>query len=70
MGFHVGGTGRVNASKLVHRVSSSILGPVVPSFGALSGRLKFTVRSHKFNTYSLRLQGPASSVSAFRVSVV
>ena len=32
------------------QVSSSLLGP---SFRALSGRLKFTVRRHKFNTYSL-----------------
>ena len=30
-------------------VSSSLLGPVDPSFRALSGRLKFTVRRHKFN---------------------
>ena len=35
----------------VHRVSSSLLGPVDPSFRALSGRLKFTVRRHKFNKY-------------------
>ena len=28
-------------------------GPVVPSFRALSGRLKFTVRRHKFNKDSL-----------------
>jgi hypothetical protein len=27
----------------VHRVPSSLLGPVYPSFRALSGRLKFTV---------------------------
>ena len=33
----------------VHRVSLSLLGPVDPSFRALSGRLKFTVRRHKFN---------------------
>ena len=33
----------------VHRVSSNLLGPVVPSFRASSGRLKFTVRRHKFN---------------------
>ena len=39
--------------QVVHRVSSSLLGPVVPSFRALSGRLKFTVRRHKFNKYSL-----------------
>ena len=30
-------------------VSSSLLGPVDPSFRARSGRLKFTVRRHKFN---------------------
>ena len=30
-------------------VSSSLLGPVDPSFRALSGRLKFTARRHKFN---------------------
>ena len=34
---------------ILHRVSSSLLGPAVPSFRALSGRLKFTVRRHKFN---------------------
>ena len=31
------------------RVSSSLLGPVDTSFGALSGHLKFTVRRHQFN---------------------
>ena len=31
----------------------SPLGPVDPSFRALSGRLKFTVRHHKFNKDSL-----------------
>ena len=30
------------------------LGPVDPSFRALSGRLKLTVRRHKFNKDSLR----------------
>jgi len=35
------------------RVSSSRLGPVVPSFRALSVRLKFTFRRHKFNKDSL-----------------
>ena len=30
------------------RVFSSLLGPVDPSFGALSGRIKFTVRRHTF----------------------
>jgi len=33
--------------------SSSLLGAVVPSFRALSGRLKFTVQRHKFNKDSL-----------------
>ena len=32
---------------------SSLLGPVVPSFGALSGRLKFTVLRYNFNQDSL-----------------
>ena len=36
---------------IVHRQCS--LGPVDPSFRALSGRLKFTVRRHKFNEDSL-----------------
>ena len=36
-----------NQSKL------QLLGPVVPSFRALTGRLKFTVRRHKFNKGSL-----------------
>ena len=40
-------------SSIVHRVSSSLLGPVVPSFRALSGCLRFTVRRHKFNKDSL-----------------
>ena len=31
-----------------HRVSSSLLGPAVPSFRALSERLKFTVRRQNF----------------------
>ena len=35
--------------RVVHRVSSSLLGPAVPSFRALSGHLKFTVRRHTFN---------------------
>ena len=34
-------------------VSPSLLGPVDPSVRNLSGRLKFTVRRHKFNTDSL-----------------
>jgi len=45
---------------IVHR----LLGPVVPSFRALPGRLKFTVRRHKFNEDSLSgADGPASSSS-------
>ena len=36
------------ASDEAQCVSSSLLGPVVPSFRALSGRLKFMVRRHKF----------------------
>ena len=32
-----------------HMVSSRLLGPVDPSFRAISGRLKFTVRRHKAN---------------------
>jgi hypothetical protein len=31
----------------------NLLGPVDPSFGALSGHLKFAVRRHKFNKDSL-----------------
>ena len=38
---------------VVHLVSSSLSGPVVPSFRALSGRLKLTARRHKFNQDSL-----------------
>ena len=34
-------------------LESSLLGPVDPSFRALSGRLKFTVRRHKFDKHSL-----------------
>ena len=41
--------------KVVHRVSSSLLGPVLTSFRVLSGRRKFTVRRHKFNKDSLFL---------------
>ena len=37
---------------LLHRVSSSRLGPVDPSLRALSGRLNFTVRCHKSSTDS------------------
>ena len=34
-------------------LGQSLLGPVDPSFQVLSGRLKFTVRRHKFNKDSL-----------------
>ena len=43
--------------KLLYRVSSDLLGPINPSFRAISGRLKFTVRRHKFNQDSLSLEG-------------
>jgi len=43
---------RVSPEALWNHVSSS-LGPVDPSLRALSGRLKFTVRRHKFNRDSL-----------------
>jgi len=36
---------------------ASLSGPVDPSFRALSGRLKFTVRLHKFNKGSLSSVG-------------
>ena len=35
------------------RMACFVLGPAIPSFRALSGRLKFTVRPHKFNQDSL-----------------
>ena len=44
-GWRVEGAARVG----VHRVSSSLLGPTVPSFRALAGLFKFTVRRHNFN---------------------
>ena len=51
-------------------LSSSLLGPVDPSFRAPSGRPKFTVRRHNFNKDSLSLslrgacvQSPALNVS-------
>jgi len=43
----------LNSEHYTHRVSSSPLGPVDPSFRALSGRLKFTARRHKLNKDSL-----------------
>ena len=42
-------------SEVVHRVSSSLLGPVLPSLQALSGRLKFTVQRHKSKKDSLSM---------------
>ena len=44
-----------------NRASSSLSGPVVPSLRALSGRLNFTVRRHKFNTDSLLGRADQSS---------
>ena len=51
--------------QVVHRVLSSILGPVDPSFRALSGRLQITVRRYKFNTYFFLIgaRGPAAAVA-------
>ena len=51
--------------------SSSLLGPVILSLRALSGRLKFTVRRHKFNTHSLSVASNRQSrltASAAKVS--
>ena len=45
--------GFIRRLKVVHRVSSSLLGPEIPSFRALSKPLKFTVRRHKFDKGSL-----------------
>ena len=60
--FDHGQRGR-EALPSAHRVSSSLLGPVVPSFRALSGRLNFTVRRHKFNKDSLPFgRGPQPAV--------
>ena len=44
-----------------HGFWSSLLGPVDPSFRALSGRLKFTVRRHKFNEDSFPLGADPST---------
>ena len=46
---------------------SAVVSPVVPLFRALSGRLKFTARRHKFNKDSLSwdgLQARASDLTA------
>ena len=49
------GVGDAEADAVRGRVARpcSLLSPVDPSFRALSGRLKFTVRRHKFNKDSL-----------------
>ena len=44
-----------------HRASSSLLGPVVSSVRALSGRLKCTARRRKFNKDSLPVVEPRVS---------
>ena len=41
--------------------SSSLLGPVDPSFRVLAGRLKFTVRRHKFSKDSLSTLKPGDA---------
>ena len=56
------------SSEVVHRVSSSLLGPVDISFRALSGRLDFTVRRHKFNTDSLCLERRGDTLHDFEDS--
>ena len=38
-----------DSGRVFQRNTFSLLGPVDPSFRALSGRLKFTARRHKFN---------------------
>ena len=53
-GFRVQGSGWLFAGRGIPNVTLGqdawvLLGPVDPSFRALSGRLKFTVRRHKFN---------------------
>jgi len=53
---------------VVHCVSSSLLGPAVPSFRALSGRFTFTVRRHKFNKYSVPSRGGSSVLLACTAS--
>jgi hypothetical protein len=48
---------------VVYRVSSRLVGPVLLSFRALSGRLESTVRRHKSNADSLLLALRARSPS-------
>ena len=45
--YQINGAGVFVAYRLY--IVYRLLGPVVPSFQALPGRLKFTVRHHKFN---------------------
>ena len=60
-------SGRVSGPNPFVRVSSSLLGPVDPSFRALSGRLKFTVRPHKFNKDPLPPLKPPLMLQILRV---
>ena len=53
-GVFDGNDERLSRLWVVHRVSSSLVGPVVPVSRSLSGRRQFTVRRHKFNKYSLQ----------------
>jgi len=55
---------------VVHRVSSSLLGPEVPSFQALSGRLKFMVRRHGFPSFKTCLPPPSGWWRSSRSSSV
>ena len=68
MGSEIGATARGVCRPDVHCVLSSLLGPVDPSFRALSGRPKFTFRRHKFNEESLSCgtnwQGRANGAGA------
>ena len=59
-GVWIGNRRAKEAAWVRWRVAHSVWAcPVVPSFRALSGRLKFTVRRHKFNKYSLPWAGLA-----------
>ena len=49
----VASSSTVKSLQVVHRVSAGLVCPVVPSFRALSARLKFIVRRLKFNKDSL-----------------
>ena len=44
---------KLGGSKVINRISSSLLGPVVPLFRAISGFLMCTVRRHEINKDSL-----------------